>query len=31
MDIDIGFWLSLALLVTVAIWVIDKVFKLKQK
>ena len=30
MDIDIGFWLSLALLVTVAIWVIDKVFKLTR-
>lgn len=31
MDIDIGFWLSLALLVTLVVWVADKVFKLKQK
>ena len=31
MDIDIGFWLSLALLFTVSVWVVDKIFKLKQK
>ena len=31
MDIDIGFWLTLALAATVAVWLIDKVFKLKQK
>lgn len=31
MDIDIGFWLSLALLVTVAVWCVDRLLKLKQK
>lgn len=31
MDIDIGFWLSLALLITVAVWCVDRALKLKQK
>ncbi|MEE3321410.1 MAG: signal peptidase I [Pseudomonadota bacterium] len=31
MDIDIGFWLSLALLVTLIVWGLDKALKLSQK
>ena len=31
MDIDIGFWLSLALAITVVVWLIDKALKLKSK
>lgn len=31
MDIDIGFWLTLALTITVIVWLIDKALKLKSK
>src|SRR5690606_29329009 len=31
MDIDIGFWLTLALLVTVVVWILDRLFKLRQR
>ncbi|EKF73938.1 signal peptidase I [Alcanivorax hongdengensis A-11-3] len=31
MDIDIGFWLTLLLAVTLVIWVADKLFRLKAK
>lgn len=31
MDIDIGFWLTLALLVTVVIWLADRLFKLRRR
>ncbi|ASK33490.1 signal peptidase I [Alloalcanivorax mobilis] len=31
MDIDVGFWLTLALLVTVLIWLADRVFKLRRR
>jgi len=31
LDIDIGFWLTLALAITVVVWLIDKALKLKSK
>jgi len=31
LDIDIGFWLTLALTITVVVWLIDKALKLKSK
>ena len=31
MDIDIGFWLTLALAVTLVVWGIDRLLKLKEK
>ncbi|MCG8391699.1 MAG: signal peptidase I [Pseudomonadales bacterium] len=31
MDIDIGFWLTLALFVTLVVWAVDKLLKLQQK
>ena len=30
MDIDVGFWLTLALLITVLIWLADRALKLRQ-
>ncbi|QJX03163.1 signal peptidase I [Alcanivorax sp. IO_7] len=31
MDIDVGFWLTLALLITVLIWLADRALKLRQR
>ena len=31
MDIDVGMWLTLALFVTVIIWLADKALKLRQR